>query len=463
MWIAPSCPSAHNTNFVTLTLMGPSRWVFCLLGRLVVALMQAVLDLLNRLGDLLMWIFVRPPAGTPWRPVGGTERICLAWNRKQPLLVQYVVEGRVANGAELDVERLQRALDRVTDSQPGTRIRLRGARWWLHWIADGTKPRLRVVCGNDWDGINPESAPFVDEPLDPVHGPVAEVVVVKGDPLRFVFRALHAATDGVGCMLFVRGFFSALRDDRLTDVRAGPPIDAQVGKAFCPSKPAPKEAPAPVLIRPTVTLADEGAFARVCIAGDIDKAVARVGVALAESALVPVDKSQVRYAMSVDLRRLANVPPSSANLSGVMTVGLAGPFSSTDPVASLHRETIRTLAKREFGAIPVRAYRLVRFFSLKGLCRIAQRRVNARRTGGFATAWLSYIGGLKIAEFNGAGFCASSVYPIPPQVPFDRLFVGMVQTDTGLEIVAYQPGSAQMVQQLRDLLDRVAKRLNETP
>ena len=73
--------------------------------------------------------------------------------------------------------RLQRALDLVADSQPGMRVRLGGARSWLHWIADGPKPRLRLVSGSDWDGNNPEGAPFLDEPLDPVHGPVAEVLV----------------------------------------------------------------------------------------------------------------------------------------------------------------------------------------------------------------------------------------------------------------------------------------------
>lgn len=475
--------------------MRPLHRVFRLLGRLVVALMLAVIDLLNRLGDLLMWMFVRPPAGVPWRPVSGTERIWLAWNRVQPFVIQYVVEGRLEDGAEIDVERMQRALDRVAESQPGMRMRLGGARSWLHWIADGPKPRLRVVSGDGWDGSSSDGAAFLCEPLDPVRGPVAEVLVVMGDPqilhalpeadcppqqqgavaavavgtgdslgqgyVRFVFRALHAVTDGAGCMLFVQGFFSALRDEELTEVNAGPPIDADVGRKFCPLKPPPGEPPAPVLVNPVAEPTEEEAWARVRLAGGIEKAVARVGIALAESALVPVDKSLVRYAVPVDLRRLARVPPSSANLTGVIRLDLAGPFRSEDPVKELDRDIIRTLARREFGADPVRAHRLLRLVSLKRLSRRARRRGDSTSNKCTTTATLSYMGGLRIAEFSGGGFFATSVFSVPPTAPFGRLFLGLVQTDAALEIVAHHPGSRHMSGQLRQLLDAVVRRLGE--
>lgn len=423
--------------------------------------MLAVIDLLNRLGDLLMWLFVRPPPGMPWRPVSGMERVWLAWNRLQPFVIQSVVEGQLEENAELDVERLQRALDRVADSQPGMCVRLGGARAWLHWIADGPKPRLRVVSGKDWDGSSPEGAPFLDQPLDPVLGPVAEVLVVKGDPLRFVFRVLHAATDGAGSMLFVRGFFSALRDEKLTEMIAGPPIDAQIGRKFCPSKPPPRESPAPALIPPVAEFTEKEAWARVRIAGNVEMAVARVGIALAESALVPINKSLVRYAMPVDLRRLAKVPLSSANLTGMIRLDLAGSFSREDPVKALQRDIVAVLGRREFGADPVRAYRFLRWISLTRLSRRAWRRVNSAPSTGTTTAGISYVGGLTIAEFSGGEFRATSVFSVPPNAPFGRLLLGMVQTDAALEIVARQPGSRGMIEQLRELLDGVVQWLSE--
>lgn len=425
--------------------------------------MLAVIDLLNRLGDLLTRLFVRPPMGVSWRPVSGTERVWLAYNRLHPFVIQHVVEGRFKDSANLDVERLQQALDRVADSQPGMCVRLGGARFCLHWIADGPKPRLRVVGGKDWDGTSPEGAPFLAQPLDPVRGPIAEVVVAKGEPVRFIFRMLHAATDGAGSMLFVQSFFSALRGEELTNVIAGPPIDAQVGRRFCPATPPPMELPAPALFPPMAEPTDEDAWVRVRIEGDVEKAVARVGIALAESARVPVDKSQIRFAMPVDMRRLAKVPPSSANLTGMIRLELAGPFGSENPVEALHRDIIRTLARREFGADPVRAFRFLRMISLKRLTRRARRRVHSAPGKSTTTAGLSYIGVLKIAEFSGGGFCATSVFSIPPNVPFGRLFIGMVQADAALEIVAHQPGSKGMTEPLRDLMRDVETRLRALP
>jgi hypothetical protein len=283
-------------------------------------------------------------------------------------------------------------------------------------------------------------------------------LVVKGDPLRFVFRVLHAVTDGAGSMLFVQGFFSALRGEELTCVIAGPPIDAQVGRNFCPLKPPPKEPPAPILIMPVVDPTEEEAWARVHIAGDVEKAVARVGIALAESALVPIDKSLVRYAVPVDMRRLARLPPSSANLAGMIRLELAGPFMSKDPVKTLHRDIIATIALREFGADPVRAYRFLRLISLKRLSRAAGS-INSVPGTGTTTAALSYMGGLKLEDFCAGGFRATSVFSIPPNGPV--LVIGLVQTDAALEIVAHQPGSASITEQLRELLDRVVAQLNE--
>ena len=422
--------------------------------------MRAVIDLLNRLADLLMWLIVRPPAGVPWRPVSGMERIWLAWNRLQPFVIQYVVEGRLKHDADLNIERLQRALDRVADSQPGMRVRLRGARFWLHWKADGPRPRLCMVDGNGWDGRSPDGAPFRDQPLDPVHGPIAELLVVKGDPMRFVFRVLHAASDGAGSMLFVQAFFAALREEKLVEVIAGPPIDAQVGRMFCAATPPPKEPSAPALIQPVEGFGEKKAWARASVAGDVDIAVARVGIALAESALVPVNKSLVRYAMPVDLRRLAKVQPSSANLTGMIRLDLAGPFASDDPVKTLHRDIIGVLARREFGADPVRAYRILRLISLNRLSRRARRKLNSNPSTMTTTAGISYIGGLKIADFSGADFYATSVFSVPPNAPFGRLLLGMVQTDAALEIVALQSGS-KMSKPLCDLLHGVVRRLSE--
>ena len=242
-------------------------------------------ELLRRLGVL--------PTTESNRPVSGSERLWLAISRIQPpYAINNVVEGQ-KDAAPIDVARFQEALDKLVVSQPACRMRLHGGLSWMRWVADGPKPRLRVVSGENWNGYDEVGAPFVYDPLDPQEGPVAEVVVVRGNPQRVVFRVPHSLMDGAAAVQFAQDFFTALRGEELPFITAGPPIDADLAKRFYSKTDTKKKEPQCDPLTGGSPSHQRGAnWVRVRIPGSVPNAVAAVGIALAQAAEDIIDQQQ---------------------------------------------------------------------------------------------------------------------------------------------------------------------------
>ena len=107
-----------------------------------------------------------------------------------PFVVQMVLEGR----GSLDMGRLAAAVEQAAESNPGTRLVLKGALRGSRWVDSGRAPCVRVVSGGAWDGYGPENAPFLHDRL-PYSGPTCEVLWVEGLTPRIIFRASHGVMD----------------------------------------------------------------------------------------------------------------------------------------------------------------------------------------------------------------------------------------------------------------------------
>ena len=127
---------------------------------------------------------------------------------------QFVVEGE----GQLDVTAFEKAVAQVAEAYPGLRVIQKGVLGTAKWVAEGPVPPVTLIPDHGWDGTHSDT-PFHNRILDPVTGPTSEIVLLPGVPARIVFRTHHAVMDGHGTKVFIREVFKALRGEPLDSDR----------------------------------------------------------------------------------------------------------------------------------------------------------------------------------------------------------------------------------------------------
>jgi len=385
------------------------------------------------------------------RRLSGFERVWLVAGRiSPPFAIQIVVEGQGA----LSLERVREAARVVAEACPGSKLRLTGALGWARWVPGGALEVVEVD-GSRWDGYGPEGAPFLERPLDPRAGRACEVLFVRGDPVRIVVRAHHAAMDGVATRTLAEELFRALRGEPCLAAAAGPLTDVEVarslGATIAPTRPEFASHTGPATETPGNT------WARVTVPMPPDRVMARTIVALAEAS---VGEGPWRIAVPVDLRRHRDGLRSTANLTGIahVEVGAGRAAATVDGVA----EAVAAQLRERQEAVAVLLADGVRWLPIglmTAVGRAGMRRERAR--GGFPTSGtVSNLGRGALATFRALDFAPTAVFWVPPASPSLPLFMGMIGHEGGLELCVAAPTAFADGGRLTALLARVADRLS---
>ncbi|HNC95103.1 MAG TPA: hypothetical protein PKW90_03200 [Myxococcota bacterium] len=382
------------------------------------------------------------------RRLSGLERVWLTADRLRPPFVnQVVIEGR----GKIKEENLRRAMAAAAAVHPGMCLRLKGALGWSRWVP-GPPPVLRVVDGSQWDGMSPKGAPFLEEPLDPFRGPVAELLWVEGDPPRLVFRTHHAVTDGRGAGFFLQDLFCALREEPMEGAVAGPLTDAELARQIPPPAPPSRlarggsttkmEPPSaePPADRPSPTGACHvfsmaTTWSRVRIPGHFPRLLPRVVLALSAVART-FSETPLRIGIAVDLRRYAKDLRSSANLTGVLHLDLGNPgIESVENMEARIQESLPYA-----GRVPLHAEQL-RGLPLWLMARIGRNNALKKlRAGRFSvSASLSNLGRQDLRSWSCLGWAAQQAFWIPPGNPGLPLFLTLSGDAAGIDLVGSMP------------------------
>jgi hypothetical protein len=92
------------------------------------------------------------------------------------------------------------------------RVRLHGILGFSRWVDSGITPEVREISAAEWEGYSERGAEFLEERFRPLAGgPVAHVLLVRGNPVRIVLRVLHAAADGKGLAHWTLDILRAMR------------------------------------------------------------------------------------------------------------------------------------------------------------------------------------------------------------------------------------------------------------
>lgn len=325
-------------------------------------------------------------------------------------VVSLVVEGR----GRIEPSALERAIAVTSRADPGLSVARRGKLW----VDTGRPPRLTVgtvAPGEQWTGH-----PFLQEPLDLIHGPVAAVGLLRGPDLdRLVVRVSHAVADGRGIEHWTADLFRALRGEEL--VGSTSTVTERHFLEAARRRPAPGSpwstpgAPGPSPLGGAGR--GEGRrpqWVQTRLAGESTFLTARIMSVLGD--LCPGG----RVLVPVDLRRHDPGVISTANLSAPLYLEArpATPWKRNQGQilrAMVHGDELRALTAH--------------FVTDNPMARSIEEARTAGRDGLFpCIAIVSDHGRLDLDEYAAPGWCPEAAFTLPMLVPYAAVFISSFTT-----------------------------------
>ncbi|MFI8387668.1 non-ribosomal peptide synthetase [Streptomyces sp. NPDC085540] len=397
------------------------------------------------------------------RPVSPTERLYLsAGDPRGAMALRIVVEG---DGVP-DPRAFRAALARAAESCPGSRL----VRVGTTWSAGGPLPQVRYDVPRA--GAYADSAPgTVAWPAGPsrrTEPPGCEVLIVPGADGKeadgkeadgktadgkatttIVFSASHAVMDGHGALTWVREVFRALRGE---PARPALGADTDAGLLRRLGSTGPRPTPGPPRRSPLGPTEGGGRpprtlWLRRTLPGRRPALTARLAQALADAAGL-----DTRVMVPVDLRRHRPGIAATGNLSLPLFLNLRPGEDWT----AAHTRLLTDLAgNHELAAGFETALAPLPTPVTAALLRTAQA-VASRTDRHLASAVVSHLGRLDLAEFSGGGFTAGTAYALPVHAPLVPLSFVAAESGTTTEItLGVRGGGPDLGARAARLLDAV--------
>ena len=348
------------------------------------------------------------------RPISPVEWGYLAAATFRPPMVLQLV---VAGTGRLDPDDWARASAVASAATPDARLVRRGRFWW-----DSGRPvPVRSLAAGE------ASADRLHRPLDPDNGPVAEILLVGGDPGEVILRVSHAVMDARGLLLWAGNVFRSLRGEppapatgvlteyALLSQRGRPPRRAFTGLTF--SSPLGTAPP------PTGRFG----WTRRTIPATYPGLVARLAAATAQRVARPT-----RVMVPVDLRRHVPDVRSTANLSLPI-------FLDVEPGETwqrLHRRLLLAMKRHEelaLGPAERVVARLPQNLVRTGLHTLD--RYSRRRDRYMCSTLISHLGRIDLDAFATPDFRATSVHQLATHAPFAPFSFVVSESSAGTEVV----------------------------
>lgn len=358
---------------------------------------------------------------------------------------QFIVEGE----GVLDLPRWQQAVAIATSANPGARLKLHGHLQWSHWIDDGAAPEV-IAVNSDWDGMSGENAPFLDQPLDLRKGPLTQVILVNGSTPRVIFRTHHATMDGTATRYFISDVFRALRHEQ--------PVGAS--STMCEMDILSRfNTPRTVnllenILTPTGN-SDTGtlgmSWQRIRLDQRIRSSLAKTLLTLAAICHAR-GEGNVRFRITIDLRRHDGSFRSTANLTSLMFVDIGRDMSERELV-NLMRDKLKAAHETWYSPaltktkwIPRRAINAI----------LAKGGKSCHTTNRYATTGtVSSIGEMEPGDYEGGGFVGRRAFAVPIKGYSNSVFVTLWGCAGGLDLCLGMPVALASGGRLTDLCEQV--------
>ncbi|MFJ2114378.1 amino acid adenylation domain-containing protein [Streptomyces sp. NPDC087850] len=429
-------------------------------------------------------------AGVFTRPVTPSERIqFLAPPPGVSAVLQVFVEGH----GRIDPAELRHAVAVTAEACPGTRLTLDGT----NWTDTGRAPQVRVLDGSSFDRDEPADVPALHTPLTGEGEPTCEVLLVDGPDSTVVFRAHHGVMDGGGIRHWITSVFAVLRGEKPIEARStvtdlefvnllhatdqdtpadentpaaaaaesvdpdpsgDPPLtDVELffqllaGTSDTPADESPTAWP-PVLGHPREPGGRRLFWRRRTIDGHHLGLVAKLATAITKAGGL----ATARYGIPVDLRR----HDPELRTTGNLTMGISVDVVAGEDWTAAHHRVLSALAdRRELppGPVPTRAVP-VPMENIRQVV-VAMDAQAALKGEYFASAALSSLGRVGLADISTDAFEASTVYSLPMLLPMSPPMFTIMECDGRAEIVLGWHDGPDAIARGERLLDDIVEEL----
>ncbi|MBV1882433.1 MAG: hypothetical protein KUG82_12415 [Pseudomonadales bacterium] len=397
-------------------------------------------------------------AGQIYRKMSPIERSYLYHDKysEQSIILNAVVEGH----GEFNLDQWQTAMDKIAQVHPGTRVVRAWKLGFSKWRAD--EPHIPVTLIEDslWDGMGPENADFIRARLSPVTGPVCEVLLVKSDKLRIVFRMHHAVTDASGLRQIIDDAFRILKGEKpigsnstlfdvdMLDRIKGPAMPTVTRTAIAPTGPAKGTSLSHIWLRKKIAVREFKLIPKMMLA-----------IKLASDSLVMdrQNSGDTKVRLTVDLRRhLPRTLQTTANCSGAFDVCV----SHEDTIADLNLQIRNALRlNEEIPTPPRKLLTAARWVPTKYHSPYNASIVKVHESGRYQrSGTLTMIGKGDMEKYTAAGFIAETAFAIPIPLKLLPFFMALWVQKDGVEMVIGMPellGNDGRLEQFVNKLDTI--------
>ena len=371
-----------------------------------------------------------------------------------PFANQVIVEGH----GRFDSEEWIRAIKLASDANPGSRLVLRGHMGMSRWVDSGQTPPLRMIDAGDWDGCSSEGSPFLEKSFFPRRGPMAEVVLIQGDPLRVAFRSHHALMDGRGTVFWAEDIFRVLRGESPlgsdTAITENDLLNISNQKLSTPLQHN--------YIAPTGrVIGDEPGiiWKRTRIRGRYPRLLIQIMLLTAREAWKH-GSGPVRLGIPVDLRARREGLRSTGNLTNALFLEI----TPDTTLESLDAELASRLREQRDGQLTWedKIIAHVPLFVLNRALKAETRR--SHRTGNYRfSGFVSNMGRFSMEGLSGGGFNAEMYWAVPvctESIPFSLVLSG---AGDSVDIVLAMPRALASQHVLEETLGRICSGLVTAP
>ncbi|HNY49854.1 MAG TPA: hypothetical protein PLV50_03955 [Smithella sp.] len=367
-----------------------------------------------------------------------------------PFANQVILEGR----GRLNVEEWIRAVKLASDANPGSRLVLRGHLGMSRWVDSGQTPPLRMIDAGDWDGCSSEGAPFLEKSFFPRRGPMAEVVLIQGDPLRVAFRSHHAVMDGRGTVFWAEEIFRVLRGEsplgsdtaitenallNISKQKLGTPIQHNY---IAPTGRAIGNEPGVI-------------WKRTRISGRYPRLLIQIILLTAREAWKH-GSGPVRLGIPVDLRARRKGLRSTGNLTNALFLEI----TPDTTLESLDAELAFRLREQRDGQLTWED-KIISHLPLSVLDMLLSKETRrSHRSGNYRfSGFVSNMGRFSMEGFSGGGFHADMYWAVPvcmESVPFSLVLTG---AGDFVDMILAMPRALANQQVLDETLGRIGSGL----
>jgi len=376
---------------------------------------------------------------TKYRKISPVERSYLFHDRynEQPLVLCAVAEGY----GEFDLPQWKRAIKKAAAVHPGVRLIKKGRSGFSQWCVDDFEIPVTLIEDSLWDGKGPENADFLRGKLSPDTGKVFEVLLIKSDKLRVVFRLHHGVGDATSIRYIVRDIFIALK--------GGEPIGSNstlcdvdfLDRVESPKiQPVSRDDDSPTGAAVGTSMRQQ--WCRRKIKASEFKLLPRVMLAIKQAADEmngnEDESNEARIRLTVDLRRhLPLTTCTTANCSGAIDVNVSRQSSVLDVTRQIKAslKINKELARPSPLLVFLARWLPTKFHGMKDKA-ILQLHDEGKY---MRLGTVSKVNRINLDDYSAAGFTAETLFGIPPASKLLPFFISLSPVADGVEMVVGMP------------------------